>query len=248
MRESTKDLAPRSRCLEALDFRDGAVFEPTSGLFVARSGHRFSWSRGTSTLAGVNAVGGTYTAPATLPAYESANSQLGVSLGVDDVLRGNAAVGWLPQELSGELLFVERGARIGTAGGTLLAISGDDPTTGVRIFIDTTGTAGGFYRITYHNGSTSVTATLASGQPTAGQLVRLRWLWSASGLTLRQSINGGAFTQATSGGLALPAAYATGARTRIGRRGATQNPAPLTLLSYWLAPGTLTDAQFDEAY
>ncbi|MCO4101059.1 MAG: hypothetical protein HEQ38_17030 [Gemmatimonas sp.] len=248
MRESTKDLAPRSRCLEALDFRDGAVFEPTSGLVVARSGHRFSWSRGTSTLAGVNAVGGTYTAPATLPAYESANNQLGVNLGGDDVLRGNAAVGWLPQELSGELLFVERGARIGTAGGTLWAIAGDDPATGVRIFIDTTGTGSGFYRITYHNGSTSVTATLASGQPTAGQLVRLRWLWSASGLTLRQSINGGVFTTATSGALALPSAYATGARTRIGRRGATQNPAPLTLLSYLLIPGTLTDAQFDEAY
>jgi hypothetical protein len=248
MRESTKDLAPRSRCREALDFRDGVVVEPTSGLFVARSGHRLSWSRGASTLAGVNAVGGTYTAPATLPAYESANSQLGVNLGVNDILRGNAAVGWLPQELSGELLFVERGARVGTAGDTLFAIAGDDPTTGVRLFIDTTGTASGFYRITYHNGTTSVTATLAAGQPTAGQLVRLRWLWSASGLTLRQSINGGAFTSATSSALALPAAWATGARTRIGRRGTTQNPAPLTLLSYLLAPGTLTDTQFDEAY
>lgn len=248
MREPTKDLTPRSRCLEALDLRDGAVFEPSTGLFVARSGHRFSWSRGTSTLAGVNAVGGTYTAPATLPAYESANSQLGVALGVNDILRGNAVVGHLPQDLSGELLFVERGARVGTAGDTLFAIAGDDPTTGVRLFIDTTGTASGFYRITSHNGSTSVTATLASGQPTAGQLVRLRWLWSASGLTLRQSINGGAFTSATSGALALPSAWATGARTRIGRRGLTQNPAPLTLLSYLLAPGTLTDAQFDEAY
>ena len=248
MRESTKALAPRSRCLEVLDFRDGAVFEPSSGLFVARSGHRYSWSRGTSTLAGVNAVGGTYTAPATLPAYESANSQLAVNLGVDDVVRGNAAVGWLPQELSGEILFVERGARIGTAGGTLLAISGDDPTTGVRLFIDTTGTASGFYRITYHNGSTSVSATLAAGQPTAKQLVRLRWLWSAAGLTLRQSINGGAFTSATSGALALPAAFAAGTRVRIGRRGLTQNPAPLTLLSLHLAPGTLTDAQLDEVW
>ena len=145
MRESTKALAPRSRSFEALDFRDGLIFEPSTGLFVARSGHRYHWSRGTSTLAGVNAVGGTYTAPATLPGYESANSQLGVNLGVNDILRGNAAVGWLPHELSGEFVFVERGARVGTAGGTLLAISGDDPTTGVRLFLDTTGTASPFF-------------------------------------------------------------------------------------------------------
>jgi hypothetical protein len=35
---------------------------------------------------------------------------------------------------------------------------------------------------------------------------------------------------------------------RIGRRGLTQNPAALTLLSFLIAPGTLTDAQFDEAW
>ncbi|MFN7611545.1 MAG: hypothetical protein ACK5QX_11525 [bacterium] len=246
MRESTKALAPRSRALESLDFRDGAVFEPSTGIFVARSGQRYTWSRG-ATLAGVNAVGGTYTAPATLPGFESANNTLGLNLGTADVLRG-PVVGWLPQELSGEMLFVERGARVGTAGDTLLSIAGDDPGTGVRLFLDTTGTASGFYRLTYHNGSTSVSATLSSGQPTAGQLVRLRWLWSAAGLTLRQSINGGAFTSATSGALALPAAFAAGTRVRIGRRGITQNPAPLTLLSLLIAPGTLTDAQFDEGW
>jgi hypothetical protein len=145
MRESSKVLAPRSRSLEALDFRDGLVIEPSTGKWVARSGHRYTWSRGTSTLASVTATGGTYTAPATLPAYELADSRLGVRMDVNDILRGDATVGWLPQELSGELWFVERGARIGTAGGTLLAIAGDDPATGVRLYIDTTGTAGGFY-------------------------------------------------------------------------------------------------------
>jgi hypothetical protein len=118
--------------------------------------------------------------------------------------------------------------------------------TGARLWLDTSGT---FYRLNWTDGTTTRTATLTVGQPTAGQRVRLRWTMTATcALTLSQSINGGAFTQATSGALALPAAYATGARTRIGRRGATQNPAPLTLLSYLLAPGTLTDAQFDEAY
>ncbi len=247
MRESTKALASRSRALEALDFRDGAVFEPTTGQFVARSGQRYSWSRST-TLAGVDAVGGTYTAPATLPAYESANNQLALRLGTSDVLRSHVAIGWLPQEVSGELLFIERGARVGTAGDTLLSLAGDDPTTGVRFFLDTSGTASGFYRATYHNGSTSVSATLTSGQPTAGQVVRLRWLWTGAGITLRQSINGAAFTSATSSALALPAAFAAGTRVRIGRRGATQNPAPLTLLSLLLAPGVLSDAQLDEGW
>jgi hypothetical protein len=246
MRE-TSTLAPRSRALESLDFRDGAVFEPSTGLFVARSGHRYSWSRG-ATLAGVAAVGGTYTAPATLPAYESADNRLGVNMGTADVLRGNAAVGWLPQELSGELVFIERGARVGASGDTIFSIAGDDPETGVRLFIDTTGTASGFYRLTYHNGSTSVSATLSSGQPTAGQIVRLRWLWTAAGLTLRQSISNAAFTQATSVSLALPAAWAPSARVRIGRRGLTQNPAALTLLSLHLTPGALSDTQFDEAW
>lgn len=246
MRDSTKDLAPRSRALEALDFRDGPVFEPSTGLLVGRSGHRYSWSRGTSTLASVTATGGTYTAPATLPGWELANSQLGINLGTSDILRSHVATGWLPQELTGELLFVERGARTGTAGGTLLALAGDDPTSGVRVYLDTTGT---YYRFTYHNGTTSVAATLTSGQPTAGQLVRMRFAISASGvLTLRQSINSGAYTSATSSALALPAAWASGTRLRIGRRGSTQNPAALTLLSVLLAPGTLTDTQLDELW
>jgi hypothetical protein len=41
------------------------------------------------------------------------------------VLRGNAAVGWLPQELSGELVFIERGARVGASGDTIFSIAGD---------------------------------------------------------------------------------------------------------------------------
>jgi hypothetical protein len=246
MRDSAYALAPRSRALEALDFRDGAVFEPSSGLYVARPGHRWAWSRGTATLASVTATGGTYTAPATLPAYELANSQLGLRMGNDDILRGNSPVAWVPQELCGELLFVDRGART-TTNATLFAIAGDDPTSGVRIHLDTSGS---YYRFTYHNGSTSVIATLTSGQPTAGQLVRMRWGWASNGVvSLRQSINGGAETTATSGALALPSATAfESARVRIGRRGLTQNPAPLTLLSLLVMPGTLTDAQWDEAY
>lgn len=248
MRESPKDLAPRSRCLEAFDFREGAVFEPSTGLFVGRSGHRYSWSRGGSSLAGVAALNTTYTAPATLPAYEMANGSLGVLLGTNDAVRGNVLPGWPWQELSGELLFVERGARIGTAGDTIFAIAGDDPTVNNRLYIDTTGSGSGFYRLTVHNGTFTASCTLVSGQPTAGQLVRLRFGWSQSASFLRQSINGGAFTSATAGAVALPTVRYATERVRIGRRGATANPAPLTFISLMLLPGTLTDAQFDEAY
>jgi len=243
----TSTLAPRSRCLEALDFRDGPVFEPSTGLFVARTGHRYSWGRGTSTLASVAADGGPYTAPATLPGYEAVDGRLGVHLGTNDVLRGNTDVAWLPQTLSGELTFIERGARIATAGATLFAIA-NDAVSGVRLFLDTTGGASGFYRMTYHNGTTSVAATLTAGQPVAGQRVRLLWTWSAAGVTLAQSIAHGAFTHASSDPLALPAAFAAGAHVRIGRRGATVNPAALTLLSVLIAPGIVSATDWDEAY
>lgn len=245
MRE-TATLAPRSRALEALDFRDGALFEPSTGRFVGRSGHRYAWARGPS-LSGVVATGGTYTAPATVPGYELAADGLGLRLGPDDVLRSDAPVGWLPQALMGEIVFVERGARVGTAGGTLFALA-DDAVTGARLFLDTSGGGSGFYGITYHNGTSSVTARLTAGQPTAGQVVRLRWGWGAAGLTLRQSIAGAAETLATSGALALPAAWPSGARTRIGRRGATANPAALTLRSIVILPGTFDDVTLDEAW
>ncbi len=244
MIESDLVLAPRSRALLALDFRDGPVWEPTTGLLVARSGQRFTFSRGSATLAGVSATGGTYTAPFTLPAWELANGTLGLRLGVDDIVRENAVINCAVQAISGECEIVERGARIGTAGGTLLALSADDPTSGVRFYLDTTGS---LYRLTAHNGTTSATVTLASGSPVAGDVVRFRYEWTGSALTLRQSINGGAYVTATGAGVALPSAWGS-IRWRIGRRGLTQNPAALTLSRLLVVPGALSDPLLDEGY
>lgn len=244
MIESQDLLAPDSRALLALDFRDGALWEPTTGLLVARSGQRFTWNRGSSTLASVNATGGTYTAPITVPAWETVSSALGLRLDANDVLRENADANFAVQAISGELVFIERGARTGTAGGTLLALAADDPSSGVRLYIDTSGS---LYRLTAHNGTSSATVTLGSGAPASGDEVRHRFEWTGSALTLTQSINGGASVTATGAGVALPAAWGA-VRWRIGRRGLTQNPAALTLLRLLVLPGALSDSLLDEAY
>lgn len=245
-RDSDIALAVRSRALVALDLQDGAVWEPSTGRLVARSGQRFTFDRGGATLASVSATGGTYTAPASMPAWELANSRLGIRLGTSDIVREASAIDWTPALLrSGRLLFVERGARTGTSGGTLLAITPDDPTSGVRWYIDTDTT---YYGLTYHDGASPVTARLAAGTPSAGDVVELSWDWATNGaLTLYQSINGGAATTATSSALAKASAWSAGTKTRIGRRGLTQNPAALTLLGLWLLPDAYSDTTLDEA-
>lgn len=240
-------VAPVSRALFAWDLRDGIEIEASTGLLVARSGHRGTWSRGTvASGAGLLATGGTYTAPGSMPSFEARTvdgvEQPTLHMGASDTLVWTP--GWLPQTLSGRLTFVELGART-TAGATLMAISGDDPTTGVRLYLDTSGT---YYRLTYHNGTTSVAATLTVGQPTSGQEVDMLWTWSAAGLTLKQSINGGAFTTATSGALALPSAWPSGARIRLNRRGATANAAVASYSSLLFAPGLLSDTEIQEMW
>lgn len=237
--------APVSRALLAWNLRDGVDIEASTGRLVARSGQRGVWSRGgAASAAGLLTTTTTYTAPASMPSLEvrtiSGAAQPTLHMGNSDSVVW--PLNWLPQALTGRLVFIELGART-TANATLFAISGDDPTTGVRLYLDTSGT---YYRLTYHNGTTSVTATLTSGQPTSGQEVALWWTWTASGLTLKQSINGAAATTATSGALALPAAWATGAAIRINRRGLTQNPAIASYASLLLAPGTVADADLPE--
>jgi hypothetical protein len=246
-RDSRFTLAPVSSTLLAWDLQDGVAFEASTGLLAARSGQRGTWSRGgVASAAGILTSNGSYTAPASLPSYEARtiNGVSQTTLNMD----ANASVvfpcGFAPQILTGYLSFIELGART-TVNSTLFAVSGDDPTTGVRLYIDTTGT---YYRITYHNGTTSVTATLASGTPASGDHVALWWVWTASGLTLKQSINGAAATTAFSGALALPSAWAVGSKIRLNRRGLTQNPASGAYGKLVLAPGSLSDAGIVEVW
>lgn len=231
-----------SRALFAFDMQHAPLWERETGALVARSGHKGVWSRDSATLASLTATGGTWTAPASVPGYEH-KTLLGASrmvLTMDTSDRVVFPLGWGPQMFSGWLRFVETGART-VANSTLVSLAGNDPTTGVRFYLDTSGI---YYRLTYHNGTASVTATLTSGAPTAGQVVDLRWQWAANGaLSLWQSINGGAETTATSSALALPAAWASGAALRLNRRGLTANPGKMSFRSLVLAPGALTAAQ-----
>ena len=243
MRETQRDLGPQSRALLHLDCRQGVAFETSTGLLVAHSGQRFTWSRGT-TLASVPVPGGSYTAPATLPAWAEADGALALHLGPDDILREAVATPWLPTALFGRLRFVERGART-TSNATLFAITPDDPTSGTRFYLYGTAT---YYALFAHNGTTSATATLTSGQPAPGDLVTMDFAWAAGGLLLAQRIGAGAPTSATSGALALPSAWSTGTRVRIGRRGATANPASLTLISLALTPGAYSADTLDTLY
>lgn len=243
MRETQADLGPQSRALLHLDVRQGAIWEPTTGHLVAHSGQRFTWSRST-TLASVPVPGGSYTAPATLPAWAEADGALALHLGPDDILREAVATPWLPTPFFGRLRFVERGART-TTNATLFAIAPDDPTSGTRFYLYGTST---YYALLAHNGTTSATATLTAGQPAPGDLVTMDFAWAAGGLLLSQRIGAGSPTSATSGALALPAAWSAGTRVRIGRRGATANPASLTFLSLALMPGAYSADTLDTLY
>jgi hypothetical protein len=235
-----------SRSLFAFDMQHAPLWERSTGKLVARSGHRGSWSRGT-TLAGLNASVGTYTAANTVPGYD-VKSVLGVSrllltMGTSDTL--TFPIGWAPQMLSGWLRFVETGART-TLNATLFSIAQDDPTAGVRFFLDTSGS---FYRLTYHNGTTSVTATLASGAPTAGQTVDLRWQWAANGsVSLWQSINGAGETTASSGALALPSAWSASSLLRLNRRGISANPGQGSYRACTVLPGLVAAAELMGAW
>lgn len=215
-----RDPTPRllSACLFHVDFARASL--------LSASGVAGVFARATTLASVSDGAGTTYTAPHSFPAWENRDldgdtvrEACGLRMGTSDFLH------WVtppaPQALSFLLEFVETGART-SANSTLFAIC-NDAVSGARLYLDTSGS---YYRVTYHNGSTSVTATLSSGQPTSGQRVRLRGEWASNGaLTIWQSINEAAETTATSSALALPTAWGTGAKLRLNSRGDTENPA-----------------------
>lgn len=193
-----------------------------------------------------DSTGATYTAPHSMPAWEARDldgdtvrEACGLRMGADDRLHWPVAP--VPQAMSGLLEIVETGAVTGTAGATLFAIC-NDAVSGARLWIDTSGSAGGDYGLNYTDGTTTRTARLAVA-PTSGQRVRLRWTLSSTGvITLWQSINGGAETTATAAALTLPAAWGTGALIRLNTRGDTENPAQGWYRRAKLVAGIVDDA------
>ncbi len=129
---------------------------------------------------------------------------------------------WRPRALAFYLRFVEQGARVLAAGTALMSITADT-VTGARLILDTSGTGAGHYRITHHNGTTGVTATLAGVQPASGDRVVLRgYLYADGSVQLWQSVNAAAeeFTARTAAN-ALAASWVTGARVRLNSAGTT---------------------------
>lgn len=177
-----------SRCLFHLNL-SRTEWDATTGALVAETGHTGVLTRA-ATATGTDSKGVTYTAQHNQPAYESRDwlnsstrQSFGLLMGTSDKLP--FAVNFLPQAMAGYAEFIE------VAGATFCLSNAG--VTGIRLVVDM---SGGVYRVTHHNGTSSVTATLGAG-PTAGQRVRLYWYLTTTGaVQIFQSINEAAYTSA----------------------------------------------------
>ena len=135
--------------------------------------------------------------------------------------------------------FIERGSL--AAGGAVLYV-GNDGNTGARILIESTGTQ---YRVTYTDGTTTRTSTLAGTAPVTGQRVEIRATASVTGaVQIAQRINGGTETQGPlSTGLTFPSAWSD-ARVYVGSRG-NASASSLLVLRAVIAHGTPTMAELE---
>jgi hypothetical protein len=104
-----------------------------------------------------------------MPRWESrtwgASSRLGLRMAADDL---SWPVSFTPRTMTVVVEMSEAGTR--TTAGAGLFYLGNDAVSGARWQIDSTGT---LYRATIHNGTTSVSVTLATAVPTTGQAARL---------------------------------------------------------------------------
>ena len=193
-----------------------------------------------ATLAILTTTGATVTLPRDVPGWEVRRGLFALRMGTTDRL--SWATVPPPQAMTGQLVIVETGART-VSGRCLFSISADDG-TGARLVLDTSGT---YYRMTLHTGSTAHVATLTAGQPVSGDVVRFWWTLTAGTLTLHQSINGNAWTQASVTGFTLPAAWATGARVRLNSLG-TGTAGDASYRHLVIAPGTLDADAIDTLF
>ena len=156
-------------------------------------------------------------------------------LGTSDTVYWNVPL--LPAAVTVYLEFVQQGS-MPSASGTIWYL-GNAGNTGARLWIDSTGT---YYRANHHNGTSSVTSTLAAA-PTTGQRVALRMTLKSDGkVQLHQSINGAAESSASeSGTLTLAAAWGD---TRLyGNSTGSTNAAAISVIRNRVARGALTAAQ-----
>jgi hypothetical protein len=240
--------APLAGDLFLCDFRSLDV-DPDTGTLTLPTGHVGTWSRN-ATLASVSDANGvTYTALDGQMAWEQRDwdndgtrEAFGLRMGTSDRLAFPAALRFVA--MAGLLEIIETGART-TAGATLLAYQ-VDAGTGAGFWLDTSGS---FYRFNYSDGTTTRTATIASGAPVSGDRVVFTWqLTSAGALTFKQSINGAAATTATAAALTLPSAPLTGGSLRLNSRGTSANPGQGWYRRAKLVAGALDDVTILERW
>lgn len=216
--------SPTTRRAGAPDIQPRALFrwQARTVATAALTGHTATLTRAATGTA-VDSAGTTYTAAHSMPRWESrtygSSARLGLRLAADDL---EWPVLFTPRTASLLVECSEAGTRT-TSGAGLLYV-GNDAQTGARWLIDSSGTN---YRATIHNGTTSVSATLATATPTTGQGARLLMQVEDSGTTWRVrltlSIAGviGETTTAWSSTITRAAAFGTTTKLRLNRVGSS---------------------------
>lgn len=228
-----------SQCLFHLDVAN-IEWDASTGLVVADSGHTAAFTRGSSTASPVDSDGTSYTAQYRQPAYEcrdwlnaGGRQTFGMLFGANDRLP--FGINFVPRAMGGYAEFIE------VSGGATFCLS-NAAVSGARLVIDQTA---GKYRVTHHNGTSSVVATMATG-PSVGQRVRLRWQLNATGsVQIWQSLNEAAETNpSASGTLALASAWASSASLYVNALGTgTAGAMWLRRLKYVAGTPTLDTLQ-----
>lgn len=176
-----------------------------------------------STGTAVDGLGTTWTAAHSMPRAEARDwtgsgvrDTLGLRMTTDDL---SWPVNFVP---GAGTLYVEAAEVATLSGSGGLAYIGNDAQSGTRLTVDATG---GYYRARLTDGTTTVTATLASVTPSADQCFRLAVQCQASSTQLRIRLlidvlrTAGSEATAWSSWLDTPAAWGATAKLRVNRAG-----------------------------
>lgn len=216
----------------------------------ARSGQVAAFSRA-ATASVTDSLGTSYTLGHHVPAFDTrdwlrsgARTHVGALIGVSDRLHYPA--NFRPAVCGFRLALMMTGA-MPAANIALWSIS-IDAGTGARLVLDSSGT---FWRLLHHNGSASVTATLAVA-PVSGDSVELRGqLYADGSVQLWQSVNfatetATSRTVAPASGPPLASSWGVGARVRFGAMG-TGNYGSYWAQEFCLLRGIPTPRQLQRA-
>lgn len=148
-----------------------------------------------------------------------------------------------PQARTGYLRFIEAGS-VTTSGATVLYVGKADG-TGARFYLESDGAN---YRAVYHNGSSSVSSTVADAAPSSGDDVELYWTQGSDGrVRLMMRINRGKLWRGpASAALALPSSWGD-TRRWSNSKGTTGTPALLRLVADKEALGIQSFADMEAA-